>query len=345
MLNFKNICFSTLLVLGFIATQGCKKNTAYRYISDTDTTFSADVRAISKKINNAPTNAELFYIRAKTFYFIDKYKDALIDIDYALVLDSINPLYHFTKGQYLMAGDTANAKEAEKSYNNAIRLKKDYLEAYLAIAKIQFAKQNYTNAEQNYFEASKLDPSNALPYFYIGLMAKEQKDTAKAIALFEKTLAYDDKYYDAIMQLANYYAEKNDKKCVALFDKALKINEFSDEALYAKGLFLQNQNLYKDASILYQEVAKINPSHKFCRYNLAYINTHFKNYTDALDLLNETIKLDENYADAYTLRGFVKENMRNTLGANSDYQMALQLDKEQKLATEGLKRVKVITSF
>lgn len=345
MLYFKKICFSTFVILGFILAQSCKKSTAYRYISDTDTTFSADIRAISKKINNAPTNAELFYTRAKTFYFIDKYKDAIIDLDYALVLDSINPLYCYTKGMYLMSGDTANAREAEKSFKKAIRLKKDYVEAYLELAKIQFAKQNYFEAEQNYFEASKLDPSNALPYFYIGLMAKEQKDTAKAINLFEKALVYDGNYYDAIMQLANYYAEKNNKKCVALFDKALKINEYSYEAMYAKGLYFQNQNLYKDASILYQEVVKINPSHLFCRYNLAYIHTHFKNYEDALDLLNETIKLDERYADAYTLRGFVKENMRNSLGANSDYQLALQLDKNQKLASEGLKRVKVITSF
>jgi len=35
----------------------------------------------------------------------------------------------------------------------------------------------------------------------------------------------------------------------------------SDEAMYAKGLYLQQHHLYKDAMKLYEAVARINPSH------------------------------------------------------------------------------------
>jgi len=345
MLNFNKICFLFIILLTAFLNESCKDSASYRYISDTDTTFTKDIRDISKKINAQPKEAELFYKRAKTFYFEEKIKDALIDIDYAMELDSINPLYCFTKGKYLMSGDTADAVAAEFCYKKAIRLRPDYVEAYFDLAKIQFAKQAYNDAQENYFKASKLDPSNPIPYFYLGLMAKEQKDTAKSIELFEKTLVYDGNYYDAVVQLGNYYAEKNDKKCLILFDRALKLNEYSAEVMYAKGLYLQKQNAYRDAAILYEQVSKIDPGHFFARYNLAFINANFSNYEKALKLLDEVLSLKKEYPEALTLRGFVKEKMNNSLGAYSDYQAALQLDKNQKLAIEGLKRVKVVTSF
>ena len=82
-----------------------------------------------------------------------------------------------------------------------------------------------------------------------------------------------------------------------------------------------------------------------CRYNLAYINAFFKNYKIASDILDETIELDKNNADAYALRGLMKEKLNNHTGAMMDYQNALQLDKNQKGATDGLKRLKFSISF
>jgi tetratricopeptide (TPR) repeat protein len=155
----------------------------------------------------------------------------------------------------------------------------------------------------------------------------------------------DSRHYDALMQLGNYYAEKKDNRALMFFDKAIAVNEFSDEALYAKGLFLQNKHLYRDAAALYETVAKMNPSHVFCRYNLAYINALFENYRKAIDLLDETIDLAPEYADAYTLRGAMKEKLKNSTGAFNDYSKALQLDKDQKLAREGLNRINITISM
>jgi len=51
--------------------------------------------------------------------------------------------------------------------------------------------------------------------------------------------------------------------------------------------------------------------------------------------------LANDYADAYTLRGMMKEKLKNSTGAYNDYKMALQLDEHQTLAEEGLKRINI----
>jgi tetratricopeptide (TPR) repeat protein len=345
MLNFKSLCFSIFVICLLLFGTACKEARNTRYISETDTTYSADIRSVSKKINAQPKNAELYYTRSKAFYFEDNFKQAVLDIDYALTIDSVNALYFYQRGLYLMSGDTANAKEAEVSYRKAISFKRDFFDAYIALGELLLAKQKYTESEKNYIEANKLDPSNPLPYFYLGIIAKEMKDTSKAILLFEKTLVYDSRHYNSLMQLGNYYAEKKDKKALLFFDQAIAVNEFSDEAVYAKGLYLQKKGLYKDAAALYEQVAKMNPGHIYCRYNLAYINGLFGNYTKAVTLLDEAIDLAPEYADAYTLRGAMKEKLKNSTGAFNDYSKALQLDENQKLAREGLTRINITISM
>lgn len=345
MLKLKNGgLFLCVLYLVF-SEQGCKDTANKRYISDTDTTYSPDIRSVSKKINLSPDNPELYYNRANAFYFEGNFKQAVADIDYAIELDSANALYEYFRAKSLISGDTANSKEAIKSFKKSIRLEPKYVESMLEYGKLLIARQMYDEAEKVYFETNRIDPSNPAPYFYLGIMAKEMKDTQKSMALFEKTLVYDGNHYDAIMQLANFYAESLNDKALALFDRAAKINPYFDEPIYAKALFLQRKHLYKDAAGLYEQVVKMNPGHILCRYNLAYINVLFNNFDIAKKLLTEVIDLDPENSDAYALRGLVNEKQKNNSSAMIDYQTALQYNKDQKSAKEGLKRIKISISF
>lgn len=345
MLKVKTLCFSILSLILLMPNSSCKKKLHERYISEEDSAYSLDIRNISKKINESPENAELYYRRANTFFFEDNFKQAIKDIEYSIRLDSVNPLYYFAKSKYLMASDTADAILAEKQLDRAIQLKPDFVDAMSELAKIHLAKQKYDKSEALYVRINKLEPTNPLPYFYLGMIAKEKRDTTKAIQFFEKTLVYDDKHYDAIMQLGNIYAISHDKKALELFEKALKINPYSDEALYAKGFYLQQEAKYKDAVIIYENVAKLNPSHIYCRYNLGFIHGLFGNYEKAIQYLDETIDLDPENANAYTMRGAMKEASNNSTGAYNDYKMALQLDPKQKKAEEGLKRINITISM
>ncbi len=339
------ICFCLLFILMVTGLTACKQSANPRFISETDTTYSIEIRNISKKINLDPINPELYYKRSNTFYFEQDYKQAEYDIEYALQLDSINPLYHYVRAKYLMAGDTANAKLAELSYKKALQYKPNFYDALMDLAKLHLAKQDYSKAQELYIKANKIDVVNPGPYFYLGIIAKETGDTSKAIQLFEKTLTFDSKHYDATMQIGNYYAALNNDKALLFFERALEINAFSDEALYAKGLYKQQHHQYKDALKLYEAVARINPSHIFCRYNLGFIYGLFEDYQKAISFLDDAINLSPEYADAYTLRGFMKEQLKNSTGAYNDYKHALLIDENQEKAKAGLKRINITISM
>lgn len=330
------LSFFFVLVLGTSCEQSKQSE---RFISDKDTTYSADVRNISAKINADPNNPELYYRRANTFFFEDNYDEALMDIRLSLKLDSLNPLYHYSKGRYLMAGDTANALDAEESFKTAITLKPDFRDAKMELATIYLAKQKYAESEKLLEEVNKAEPAFADAYFYLGVIAREKKDTFKAVALFERLLTFDDKHYNAVMQLGNLYAVKHDPKALAFFNRAIELNEFSDEAYYAKGLFLQKEGKYKDAEALYETVVRMNPAHIFCRYNLAFIHGQFGNYDKAIGYIQEVMDLAPNHADAYAMRGKINE-LRNQNGrARIDYQKALEIDSTNVNAKAGLQRV------
>jgi tetratricopeptide (TPR) repeat protein len=335
--SFVSLSSSVFLLILVIFTGSCSETKVERFISDQDTNYSIDIRNISKQINQSPNNPELYYKRSKTFFFEDKYNQAIYDINFALKLDSVNPVYYYFKGNYIMAKDTVDANDAEDCYKMALKLKPDYTDAMTELALIYLAKQNYEEAGDLYTNINRKDPSNPNPYFYLGIIAKEMGDTFKAVSLFEKVLTYDDKYYNAIMQLGDLYAIKRDPKALLFFDRAIKLNEFSSEAYYAKGLYLQNNGLYKDASAMYETVARMNPAHILCRYNLAYINALFENYDIAMKHLNEVLDLAPDYADAYALRGKVNENLKRNQQAIEDYKKAIQLDENQTIAKERLK--------
>jgi len=151
MLKFKSFCVFLVLLFLFLVVPSCSDNANARYISEKDTTYSADIRSVSEKINKSPNNAELYYKRANTFYFESNIKQAILDIDYAIGIDSINPLYEFKRAEFLISGDTANSQEAIKSFKKAIRLKPNYVEAMLSFGKLLIARQSYEEAEKIYF--------------------------------------------------------------------------------------------------------------------------------------------------------------------------------------------------
>jgi tetratricopeptide (TPR) repeat protein len=88
----KKIVLSIVLIVAI----SCNSNrNSGRFISETDTSFSEEIRSVSAKINANPDDAELYYKRGNTFYFEKKYKDAILDFETAIALNPKQALYHY----------------------------------------------------------------------------------------------------------------------------------------------------------------------------------------------------------------------------------------------------------
>lgn len=323
----KNLNFFLFSLLLFLFS--CKSEVK-RYISPDDASYSEDVRAVSRRINKDPKNADLYYKRSNTFFFEDKFRDALADIAIAIELSPQTAFYHFKQGEYYMAGDTAEAKQAEKSYLKAIELDPEQEETRMKYGILLLAKQRYKETVEQMNAVLVLNPANADALFFLGMANKETGDTARAIERFQETVELSNTYYNAYMQLALLHLDKNPDLAMLYLDNAIRIDEFSDEAHYTKGLLLQNREEYIPAREFYKRAIELNPSHRFAYYNLAFMETMNNNFPKALEYLEKLLTLDPDYVPALHFRGAIYKQLGMKNNAQKDWEKAARLEPENE---------------
>jgi tetratricopeptide (TPR) repeat protein len=311
-----------------------------RYISDTDTTFSADIRSISAKINLDPANAENYYLRGNSFYFSNKFKDAIIDLNTAIAIAPTNPLYHLRIGESYLSLDSANYEGANKHLNEAIQLNPKYDEAIYLLAKLNIARQQYSEAEKLLNRIVEIPDYKEKTLILKSVAFKEQKDTLKAIQIIDQVLVINPNNFDATMQKAMFILDKDPTMAMKYIDKAIVLNEFSDEALYTKGLLLQRNGNFKDAVKLYEKVNKINPFHVLSYYNRAVVENLFENYDDVIKYCDKCTELNPMFDKAYTLRGYAFMVQHKKNDAIDNFNKALKLNPNSSTTKEYLNQLK-----
>lgn len=316
------------LLLGLAA---CKPE-IQRYIADDDTSYSEDVRFASAKINKDPKNPELYYQRSNAFFFEDKFKDALADIEVSITISPNNAYYHFRKAEYLMAGDTADAIQAEKSYLKTIELEPEMEEARYRYGVLLFAKQKYEETAEQMNAIIKQNSANPDALFMIGMINKEKGDTIRAILRFQETVEANNTYYNAYMQLALLMIFDNPDLAMRYVDNALRVDEFSDEAHYTKGILLQNKGEFKAASEFYKRTTELNPGHRLAYYNLAYLETEMESGTlfKALDYLEKLLIIDPEYVPALHFRSAIYVSLKKFDAAKKDLRNAIEFEPDNQ---------------
>jgi tetratricopeptide (TPR) repeat protein len=312
---------------------------AVRVLSDSDSSLSPEIRALSKRIADDPRNAELYYLRGNTFYYEEEFEQAQIDLEASLMLNPDQALVHFRLAETCLQRDSALSPQAEFHFAEALRLKPDYQEAKMEQARLWVARQDYDKALANLTVLKSLDDFRDRAYLLESLVYREQGDTARSENVLDALLRLNAQSYDATMQKALILLNRRDEMCLKWLDKAIALDELSDEALYHKGLWLQWQGKYADAMTLYENANKINPGHLYARYNRAVIENLFENYAQCEEHCNQLLDMSPDFSLALALRGYSREKLGYKKAAQLDYQAALNIDPTLELAREGLNQV------
>ena len=325
-----------LTVVALIILAACAgKGKIGRYIDEKDTTFSKDIRDISAKINASPRDAKLYYLRGNAFFYESKFKDAGIDFETAVQLDSANSLYHYKLGENILQLDTSNALKALTHLRKAVQLSPENTEASLALAKLYIARQNYPEAEKIFRPMMKNTAIADKAYLLWGIAKKELKDTQSAMQLFEKSLVLNPSNTDAVLQLAGLYYHKDKAMAIKYYDRALAMDEYNYEALYAKGLLYQEQGKYDLALKHYDEVRNLRPGHLLAYNNSIVIYFIRGQWQKASELAEKYVLLSPQNANALAMKGFALENMGNEKAALNYYEAALKIDPGNPYAIKG----------
>ncbi|MFN5889565.1 MAG: tetratricopeptide repeat protein [Bacteroidota bacterium] len=300
-----------IIIFWFLIIASCNKSTKYgRFISENDTTYSIDIRSASGKIQKDPENPELYYLRGNAFFYEKKYKDAVLDLNWAISLNNQQPLYHYKLAETLLALDSAQPKQAKEHLDIALNLKPDFHEAKSLLAYLQLARLQYAEAEKLYKELQVIPDYREKALVYRAIAAKEQKDTASAINFLQLVLKENTENYDATMQYTLLLMAKRDPQALMWAKKAAAMNEFSDEALYHYGLASQWNGSFKTAMDLYERTIKLNPNHIMARYNMAVIEFDFENYRTAKTQCEEIIRMAPDFQKAIALKSKCEEYLK-----------------------------------
>ena len=148
--------------------------------------------------------------------------------------------------------------------------------------------------------AIKYDQFNAKAYYLKGYNFLELGDTAKAISSYRTAVEQDPEFLEAYLELGLIFSLKDDPIAIQYYNNALEVDPTEKRALYSKGMFEQEHELYNEAIQTYYAATKAHPEFKEAYYNLGYVHMYYlRLYREALPYFTDAVEIDPNYYQAY----------------------------------------------
>ena len=177
---------------------------------------------------------------------------------------------------------------------------------------------------EEYDEIIKLDPNNALNYYYRGECYYSLNKYINSFHDFEKVIKLNIGYTLSCNGGNTYYLDKKNS-----FTNLEKSNSFDDFYYFNKGNTEFDSKNYKEAIVNYDKAIKINFNNASYYNNRGNTYHYLKNYKEAIEDFNSAIELNHNYILAYynrannyyLLEEYIKaiEDLKKILGLEPDF--------------------------
>lgn len=263
-------------------------------------------------------------------------RKALQDIKSALLLDTGNALYYCILGEiYTRLGLVS---EADDALRVSMARNPELVRGYLRRGELALINRQHGVAFKYLNEALGRDKRLAEAYLLKGLAHLELKDTALAQSAWLTAIEQDPNLYAAYLELG--LREKDPLIAHRYFSNVLKLKPGHPEALYARGMLLQELGYTDSARQDYRALLREKPAHRDALFNLAYADMLDKRYAAAVAGYDKVIAGDAADVAAIFNRGLCYEMSGRVQEASADYRECLRLRKGYPLALQGLNRLK-----
>ncbi|TAE74052.1 MAG: hypothetical protein EAZ85_05570 [Bacteroidetes bacterium] len=281
-----------------------------------------------------PQDAEIYHYRAKAKFKIKEFKDALNDIDSALVLTPKNDISrdNMLYDRAIIYHQQNKIKEAEKDYLEAIYLTPELYKvtptqienhillgeankillldkkqkpkidsvlvlAYIERAELYLGEQKYPEAMLQTHEAMVLDSLNSKVFTIRGMARAMQQDYPKALKDLEKA-------------------------------ENLSKNKDLGQIYYVKGVLYREQNDLINAKKTFEKATQQKPQIADYWAELAHSESELKDYQNALLHIEKAISLDNDEAEFYLDKSIYLYHLKNYEKSLEDCKKALELDNQ-----------------
>lgn len=177
-------------------------------------------------------------------------------------------------------------------------------------------------------------------WFEQGIKAQTEKDDAKALECFEKTVALDKNNAEAHAQLAwSLIRLEKYSKSLSAIKNAQKLSPQEVKYIYYQAVALDSMGRTREALEVSGKGMKQNSNIAELYVLRGNIYLRQKEYNTAIANLNKAIEIDRKNALAYFKRGYARYRVVDSQGACGDWRIAYQLgiQEAQKFLDENCK--------
>lgn len=227
-------------------------------------------------------------------------------------------------------------KEAITSFDKAINLKSDFVQAYvyrgLAYKKLGKLKEAINDYTQALNLSSNDRQFQSLIHYNRGLAYSDLRKIQDAINDFTLAIQLNPKDADAYYQRGFILSEKSDiRGAIADFSNAIKVNPSHLGAYVQRGIVYNSYfgDVLK-ATDDFMKAVRLKPNDADDYWNLGSARSATGNLKGALDAFNQAISRSPNYSRAYSSRAGVKYLLGDNKAAIADVDQAIKIMKDQK---------------
>ena len=276
---------------------------------------------------------------------------------------------HYQHGMQLH--QKGNLSGAERAYAEAIKISKDFVEAYNNLANVLVDLHRLREAAQVYQEALKIKPGHPILLSNLGNTLQLQGNNEDAIEWLNQAIAEQPDYADAHNNLGNALRGSGDTEAAAdsyrhaitidpdfadahnnlggmlaelgeldaakiNFKQAIAIDPANSDAYNGLGNVLSEQEEYKQAVAAYSSAIKINPGHRDAHNGMGNIFNKLGESEKAIEQYRKAIGIDPKHTEAYNGLGSALSSMGQKDNAIAAFRQSIEINPESKDAHYGM---------
>ncbi|HJQ17497.1 MAG TPA: sulfotransferase [Allosphingosinicella sp.] len=208
------------------------------------------------------------------------------------------------------------------------------------LGEIERQRRHPVEARQSLMKAVQLDPKQASAHNNLGILHFERREYRLAVASYLKAVEANPRFAEAYNNLANAsrFVGEHDK-ALGYYHKALQFREQYPEAYNNLGTLLRDQGKLPEAEHAYRKAMMQNPKYMEAYNNLANLMFVQNRDADALRVLSDALRIDENHPATLTITARVQLRRSNFPAAEQAARRAIAAAPESADAMVALGQV------
>ena len=294
------------------------------------------IKEYNKVLELEPNNIQALLNKSIALHDLNKTNEALDCINKLIEIDNNNYLPYLTKGNIL----AKNGQNVEAIENYKLSLEKNNIstQALYNMGICYLNMKDYQQANKCFDDALLINPNLLEIYIAKAKIFEEQKNYNNAIELYNEIIPkfpYDDNiFYKKGICLENM---EEYQEALKNFEQGLDINKSNIDCLYHKGYCCDILNNKKQALKCYDDIIKSkeknidNKIKEDCLILKSKILIDDEKYDDALQGLNEALRLNPDNSYIYFYKGFINNKKEEHQEALNNYLKSIEINNKDKI--------------